>query len=350
MGLNRHMSTLFSFAPAYEHNLIGHPEHAGRGKAVMDLLTSQQVLADLAIVDPVMATPEQVRRAHAQNVIDRAQQISLRGGGQIDADTYATDASYDLAMVAAGATTNAALAVANGEHTNGYVFVRPPGHHAEYSRSMGFCLFNNIAVAAKEVQAKTNCKRLMIVDIDVHHGNGTQDIFYGDDSVLFISTHQFGSFFYPGTGAAHELGQDAASGFNFNVPIVAGVGDAGYLSIMDQLIAPAAQKFKPDMILISAGFDAHWQDPLASMELSLTGYAQLAQKLVSIAQETCEGRILFVQEGGYMLDVLSHAVLNCLNGLLGNDKIVDPFGLSPVKGSPDLVKMIKELQVLHLLK
>lgn len=344
------MSTLFTFAPAYGHNLIGHPEHAGRGKAVMDLLEKQQILAELAIVEPTMGTPEQIRRAHAQSVIDRAQQISLRGGGQIDADTYATDASYELAMLAAGTTTDAAISIANGKHNNGYVFVRPPGHHAEYARSMGFCLFNNIAVAAKAVQAETDCKRLMIIDIDVHHGNGTQDIFYGDDSVLFISTHQFGSFFYPGTGAAHEMGQDAASGFNFNVPIMAGVGDAGYISIMDELIAPAAQKFKPDMILISAGYDAHWQDPLASMELSLTGYAHLAQKLIAVAQDVCDGRILFVQEGGYMLDVLSHAVLNCLNSLLGKDTIIDPFGLSPVTDSPQLVKMIKELQVLHLLK
>ncbi len=344
------MSTVFTFVPAYEHNLVGHPEHAGRGKAVLKRLTDNQVLGQVTNLEPAVATREQILRAHTPAVFDRVEEISLRGGGNIDADTYATDQSFKQALLAAGAVTDAGLAIANGESKNGYAFVRPPGHHAEFNRSMGFCLFNNIAVAAKEIQASTNCKRLMIVDIDVHHGNGTQDIFYGDDSVLFISTHQFGSWFYPGTGSAQEMGSEVASGANFNVPLVAGVGDEGYLAVMDHLIAPAARKYQPDMILISAGFDAHWQDPLAAMQLSLTGYASMSQKLIELADEICDGRILFVQEGGYMLDVLSCAVQNSISALLHQDEIHDPFGLSPASSYPKLDSLIEELQVLHLLK
>lgn len=343
------MTTLFSFAPAYEHDFIGHPEHAGRGRTVIQLLERYQILGDVGVVAPSAATTEQILRAHSQRVVDRVQGVSLRGGGNIDQDTYVTDASYDLAMVAAGTTAKAAMSIATGEYGNGYVFVRPPGHHAEYDRSMGFCLFNNIAVAAKEVIAKTDFKKVLIIDIDVHHGNGTQDIFYEDDSVLFVSTHQFGSWFYPGTGSSREKGKSTADGYNINVPLMAGVGDSGYYLVLDQVIALAAKRFKPDMIMVSAGFDAHWQDPLASMELSLTGYAKMSQKLIALADELCGGRILFVQEGGYMLDILAHAVLNTLYALNKNDQIIDPVGLSQSKGQPDLDHIVEELQLLHLL-
>lgn len=343
------MSTLFTFVPAYEHNMIGHPEHAGRGKAVIDLLSKLGTLNGLTTLESKKASAQQIMRVHSQSVLERAEEISLRGGGRIDQDTYATDQSFDQALLAAGSVADAAINIAQGSSGNGYAFVRPPGHHAEFDRSMGFCLFNNIAVAAREVQASTNCSRLMIVDIDVHHGNGTQDIFYGDDSILFVSTHQYGSWFYPGTGAAQEVGQTSAKGFNFNVPLPAGTGDVGYIRVVDELIVPAAQKFMPDMILISAGFDAHWQDPLASMELSLTGYAQISQRLIKLAAEICNGKILFVQEGGYMLDVLAHAVLNTVFALQKKDEIIDPYGKSPVLEEPELQGMIKELQLLHLL-
>ena len=344
------MSTLFTFVPAFGHDFTGHPEHAGRGKAVMDLLKLRGVLGDITQLEPRAATSQQILRAHSSSVFERVQQTSLRGGGHIDADTYVTDQSFDLAVLAAGTVTDAAVEIEKGEHKNGYAFVRTPGHHAEFDRSMGFCLFNNIAVAAKEVQASTECKRIMIVDIDVHHGNGTQDIFYGDESVLFISTHQFGAWFYPGTGSAGEVGQADAERRNLNIPLIAGIGDQGYLAVTEQLIGPAARQFKPDMILVSAGFDAHWQDPLAAMELSLTGYAQISQSLIELSNELCDGRILFVQEGGYMLDVLAHAVLNSIYALSGRDQIIDPFGLAPTNSAPSLDKLIEELQILHLLK
>ena len=339
------MTTLFSFAPAYEHDFTGHPEHAGRGRAVMRLLEAYAVLDGVTQLEPSPASHAQILRAHSQAVVDRVQAVALRGGGRLDADTYMTDASHELALLAAGAVTEGALAIGKGTHKNGYVFVRPPGHHAEFDRSMGFCLFNNIAVAARAVQDATDIERIMIVDIDVHHGNGTQDIFFEDDSVLFISTHQYSPFFYPGTGNARETG----GGYNLNVPLPAGAGDEGYSAVMDDVIALAARKFKPEMIMVSAGFDAHWQDPLASMELSLTGYATLTQKLISLADELCDGRILFVQEGGYMLDILAHAVLNTLLALKGKDNVIDPAGLSQALEFPKVNQMISELQHLHLL-
>ncbi|MFT5194654.1 MAG: acetoin utilization deacetylase AcuC-like enzyme [Cellvibrionaceae bacterium] len=343
------MTTIFSFAPAYAHDFTGHPEHAGRGRAVMRVLEANQILERLVLTPPAPASYAQISRAHSSAVIDRVQALSLRGGGQLDADTYMTEASHDLALLAAGTVTNAALDIANGQHKNGYVFVRPPGHHAEYDRSMGFCLFNNVAVAVKELQASTNTKRIMVVDIDVHHGNGTQDIFYDDDSVLFVSVHQHSPFFYPGTGSAKETGKDAGVGFNLNIPLEAGVGDKGYYAVIDEVITLAARRFEPEMILVSAGFDAHWQDPLAAMELSLTGYAGLTQKLISLADELCGGRILFVQEGGYMLDILAYAALNTLFALKGIDKIIDPAGLSRASEFPNVEPVIRGLQLLHLL-
>lgn len=343
------MTTMFSFAPAYAHDFVGHPEHAGRGRAVMRVLEANGVLDGISILAPASVSHAQIRRAHSQAVIERVQSVALRGGGQLDADTYMTDSSHDLALEAAGTVTNAALEIALGRHKNGYVFVRPPGHHAEFDRSMGFCLFNNVAVAVREVQASTQIEKIMVVDIDVHHGNGTQDIFYDDDSVLFISTHQYSPFFYPGTGNAKETGGGSGVGFNLNIPLAAGVGDDGYSVVMDEVIARAARKFKPEMILISAGFDAHWQDPLAMMELSLVGYAKLTQKLISLANELCAGKILFVQEGGYMLDILGHAALNTIFALKDLDKVVDPAGLSRALEYPSVSQMISELQHLHLL-
>lgn len=343
------MTTLFSFAPAYEHDLTGHPEHAGRGRAVMQLLKAYGVLDGVVQLEPALATHDQILRVHSQAVVDRVQGLALRGGGRIDADTYMTDASHELALLAAGTVAEAAVAIGNGTHKNGYVFVRPPGHHAEFDRSMGFCLFNNIAVAARALQDKTAVKRIMIVDIDVHHGNGTQDIFFGDDSVLFVSTHQYSPFFYPGTGNLKETGLEKGIGYNLNVSLPAGAGDVAYATIMDRVVEVAAKNFKPDMILVSAGFDAHWQDPLAAMELSLTGYSMLTQKLISLADTLCDGRILFVQEGGYMLDILAHAVLNTLFALKGQANVIDPAGMSQATEFPKVDQMISELQRLHLL-
>lgn len=343
------MSTLFIHAPATEHTMRFHPENSSRAVAISNLLAQEKVLGELQIYSPHKARPEQIARAHHQMVLDRVRQMSERGGGMLDADTYTTPESYDLACLAAGSACYGVELILQQEAHNGFVVVRPPGHHAEYKRWGGFCLFNNVAVAARHAQQVLGLKKILIVDFDVHHGNGTQDIFYEEDAVLFVSTHQFGAHFYPGTGAVEEMGAGPGRGFTLNVPLPPNVGDIGYNILFDQLILPKAQAFQPELILVSAGYDAHWQDPLASAALSLVGYTQICRKLVALAQEVCSGRILFVLEGGYLHEAVANGVLNTIYTLLGRDLIRDPLG--PFTGrETDIHDLLEELHNLHLIK
>jgi len=211
---------------------------------------------------------------------------------------------------------------------------------------MGFCLFNNIAIGARVAQEEGGLERVMIVDFDVHHGNGTQDIFIQDPSVFYFSTHQYPH--YPGTGHWRETGRNAGKNTTLNVPMPAGVGDAGYLKAFRSLLWPAAERFRPQLILVSAGFDAHWSDPLASMCLSLTGYAKLMHELCAIADSLCNGKIVVGLEGGYDLDVLAYCVLNSFYALLGEDEIVDPMGPSPVNETP-VEELVEEVSRFHQL-
>jgi acetoin utilization deacetylase AcuC-like enzyme len=209
-------------------------------------------------------------------------------------------------------------------------------------------LFNNAAVAARQAQAVHGVERVLIVDVDVHHGNGTQDIFYEDASVLFVSTHMYMDFFYPGTGAAGETGAGAGRGYTLNVPFPPVVGNLGYQRAMAEVIRPKATAFAPGLVLVSIGFDAHWQDPLASADLTLTGYVQVVRDLMAIAADLCQGRILFILEGGYVLEALSFGVLNTLYALLGRDQIEDPLGPSP-RREQDVSRLLAQLKQLHQL-
>lgn len=301
------------------------------------------MLDDLAVVAPVPATVDQLRRVHTTGLVDYVKIISSQGGGVLDGgDTYATAGSFDLAALAAGSCCAAADHIMSGRARNGFALVRPPGHHAEIDQAGGFCLFNNVAVAARHVQLAYGLKRVFILDIDVHHGNGTQNIFYEDDSVLFASMHLFAPFFYPGIGGIHEVGTRKGKGYTVNVPFPPGVGDLGYLRVIQEYIAPLVKSFQPEIMLISIGFDAHWQDPLAMAALSLTGYALIAQTLVNLAERVCDGRLLFVLEGGYKLDVLTLGIANTLSALLGQDAIRDPIGASPT-AEPDVSSLIDAL-------
>ncbi len=342
------MSTALIFAPASAHNQQGHPENQARLQTMLPSLDQLGVLADLQQVDIQPATVEQLQRVHDLSLIEHIRRVAQRGGGLLDhGDTYSTAESYDLARLAAGGCCTAVDMVMTGSVDNALALVRPPGHHAEFGRISGFCLFNNVAAAARHAQVIHGAQRVLIVDYDVHHGNGTQDIFYDDDSVLFVSTHQFAPYFYPGSGSAGELGVQQGNGLTLNVPLPPGVGDVGYGRIFNDLILPRARQFKPDLILVSAGFDAHWQDPLAMAGLSLTGYAKITQLLMQLADELCNGRIVFVLEGGYKVDVLTYGISNVVHTLNGRDKIIDPFGQMP-QPETDVTDLLERLRQRHL--
>lgn len=342
------MATAYVYHPLYlAHRLRGHPERPERLERVMETLEREEMLERLVELEPAPATEAEIELVHSADHLRRVQQVAARGGGHLDPDTYVNERSYEAAMLAVGGVNTALRAVLRGEIDNAFCLVRPPGHHATPDRGMGFCLFNNVAVATRVVQQQNGLERVLIVDFDVHHGNGTQDIFSQDPSVLYFSTHQYG-FFYPGTGHWRETGRRQGEGTTLNVPLPAGVGDAGYTAVFRSLLWPVAERFRPQLLLVSAGFDAHWSDSLASMQLSLTGYAHLVHELCAIAQALCDGRVVFALEGGYHLDVLAFGVLNTFYALLGDDKIVDPIGPSPTD-EVSVEQLVTELCQFHKL-
>jgi acetoin utilization deacetylase AcuC-like enzyme len=342
------MTTGYVYDPIFlEHNLRGHPESAQRLEHTMDFLRERGMMERLVAIEPRQATIAELERVHTPEHIAHVRRVAERGGGHMDADTYVAPRSYEAALVAAGGTVAATEAILDGEVDNAFALVRPPGHHATASRAMGFCLFNNVAVAAAAALTHPEIERVLIFDFDVHHGNGTQDIFVADPRVFYASTHEYP--FYPGTGHWSEMGTEPGEGSILNVPLPAGVGDEGYARILERLLWPLARHFEPDMLFVSAGYDAHWQDPLAAMALSLAGYAHIARELVDMAQVLSDGRILFLLEGGYDLVVLAHGVLNAFYALLGEDEIVDPLGGTNQGRGMDVEPLIARLREAHAL-
>ena len=300
-------------------------------------------------IEPRHATNDQILAVHSPAHLERLTAISHQDRMvRIDADTYALPVSLDIARLAAGAVTGAVDALADGLADNALAVVRPPGHHATIDWQMGFCLLNNIAIAARHAQARHGFQKILIIDYDVHHGNGTQDIFYADPSVMFVSIHQ--SPHYPGSGALDETGTGLGEGFTLNVPLAGGHGDASYQKIITDVVWPAAERFAPDLMLISVGFDAHWMDPLASMQLSLSGYDQLAREMLRMAEKLCGGKIVFVMEGGYDLMALAHGWCNIARALLGQDALSDPYGAAPSSGrGTDVQSVIDRVRRIHKL-
>ncbi len=337
------MTTAYVYDPIYlEHNLWGHPESQERLVVTIRLLEEQGVLAKMTQVPASPISLESLSMVHRPDYIETVRLVAEGGGGHLDADTYVVPCSHEAALMAAGGLVNAVEAVLRGEADNAFALVRPPGHHALPNRGMGFCLFNNVAVAARYALQKS-LSRILIVDFDVHHGNGTQDVFYDEAEVFYFSTHQYPH--YPGTGDWREIGRGAGEGYTANVPMRGGVGDEGYSRIFDELLYPLAERYQPQLILVSAGYDAHWADPLAAMQLSVEGYARLAQALKAMADDLCKGKIIFTLEGGYHLEVLSYAVLATCRVLLGEEEVIDPLGPSPRPERPidDLIVQLKGL-------
>lgn len=328
------------------HNQPGHPENAKRLESIMSSLESKNLLEKMIDIKSRKAEIDEIAECHTQSYIDYVKEFCEKGGGYFDPDTYSNSYSFNAAQVAIGTSIDLTKAVVTGELKNGFALLRPPGHHALASRSMGFCLFGNISIAAKLSLNQSGIEKVAIVDFDVHHGNGTQALVGDDPKILFISSHQYP--FYPGTGSINEIGTGKAENTILNIPLEVGVGDAGFKIIYEEIIIPSLIRFQPDLILVSAGYDAHKDDPLANLNLSLTGFNWISRELIKVADEICAGKIIFFLEGGYNLEVLGNGVSNSVRGLLGIQEFDDPLGNSIIR-EPDLTDLVRALKRIHSL-
>ena len=278
----------------------GHPEGPERAE-VMEAVARRWRNRGGEVVAPRQATHEQLARVHDADYLRRISETAGRAVA-LDQDTYTSPESHEIALLAAGAAIDAIERAMRGSHQTALALVRPPGHHAECDRAMGFCLYNNVAVAAAHART-IGAGRVAIVDFDVHHGNGTQHRFEDDPAVMYVSIHQWP--YYPGTGASDETGVGQGKGFTVNLPLEAGAADADYRLLFEEVVVPVLRQFKPDVLLVSAGFDAHERDPLASMRLTTASFGAMTSELRRIAKECCNGRMALVTEGGYDLRALA---------------------------------------------
>jgi acetoin utilization deacetylase AcuC-like enzyme len=289
----------------------GHPERSERAE-VMDVIAGRWRERGTEVIAPRAATREQLGRVHDADYLRRIAETAGQAVA-LDPDTYTSPGSHEIALLAAGAAVEAVERVMSGSHRSAMALVRPPGHHAERHRAMGFCLYNNVAVAAAHARA-AGASKIAVVDYDVHHGNGTQHIFEGDPSVLYVSTHQYP--YYPGTGAADEIGVGRGTGFTVNLPLEAGAVDEDFQLLFSAVVVPVLLQFEPDLVLVSAGFDAHERDPLGGLRLSTGAFAAMTAELRDVADECCRGRLVAVTEGGYDLQALAASIEGVLEALV----------------------------------
>jgi acetoin utilization deacetylase AcuC-like enzyme len=319
----------------------GHPESPERLAAVHAAISARG--DRLEALSPRPAQQEEIIRVHGRDHFELVAEAARRAPARLDPDTFVSPESFDVALLAAGGSIDLALAVARGEFASGLAAVRPPGHHAEADRAMGFCLFNNVAVAARALQQEEGLERLLVLDWDVHHGNGTQHSFEGDPSVLYFSTHQFP--YYPGTGDVRETGRGDGEGFTLNVPLPAGCGDVEYVGALQRVLVPVARDFQPELILVSCGFDAHADDPLAGMQVTGAGYAEMAQIVRALAADLCQGRSVFILEGGYAASGLEEGTGALLDALLAEDVALPPT--APLEPHGRLAGVIERVAAVH---
>jgi acetoin utilization deacetylase AcuC-like enzyme len=307
------------------HDTGSHPESRQRLEAIMRRLKAASNLGDVVFLEALPSTTDAVKSVHTSAYVDRVVRAAAAGGAWLDADTMVSPRSVDAALRAAGGTMEAAVSVATGKLSNAFVAVRPPGHHATSSEGMGFCLFNNVAIAARHLLLAGLAERIAVVDFDVHHGNGTQGIFYEDPAVLVFSAHQMP--LYPGTGHYTESGRGPGRGYTVNVPLAPGTGDEGYDLVMETVAAPLLRRYRPDFILVSAGYDAHWSDSLANMRVTVPGFRRIVSQICDLGGELCGGRVVCALEGGYGLAALASAVEATVRVLSGSGtEVFDPPG------------------------
>ncbi len=312
------MRTALIYHPIYLQHDTGshHPERASRLHAIIRKLHQTGLYDKLNIVKPDSVSIETLSLVHSKDYILSIKETCEEGGGNLDPDTAVSKDSFKAALCAAGAVIKGVDIICDSaaDADNAFCLVRPPGHHARQAQAMGFCLFNNVAIGTRYIQKNHNLKRILIIDWDVHHGNGTEEIFYEDDSVFYISLHQYPH--YPGTGHKESIGKNKGKGFNLNIPMAAGSGDSEYIEVFHDKIIPAIDDFKPEFILISAGFDGHNDDPLSSLTLTEKGFYGITGILKEKAQPYSQNRILSVLEGGYNLLSLANSVSSHLEALI----------------------------------
>jgi len=293
----------------------GHPDHPRRLKPLYRLLQDPSVNCRFTTIAPRAATDEEILLVHSPSYLNQVKATATHAASALSADTLTCDRSFTVAALAAGGTIEAIQRVVAGSLSHALVLARPPGHHAERSRAMGYCIFNNVAIGSMVARTAMGLARVMVVDWDLHHGNGTQHMFERDPSVFFFSSHQFPH--YPGTGHFTETGQGPGEGTTMNVPLKRGCGDGEFVAIYQRLLAPVACAFKPQLILVSAGFDIHAADPLGGMKVTPAGFAGLTRLILDIARQTCAGRVVFCLEGGYHADALADSALAMIDELTG---------------------------------
>jgi acetoin utilization deacetylase AcuC-like enzyme len=307
-----------------------HPERPERIKVLLDFTASLDRSA-FQLLPPRSATRAEIEACHSSDHVALVESTSQVNQYALDGDTITCRDSFGVSLLAAGGFLELLDAIGAGNVKNGFALVRPPGHHARPENAMGFCLFNTMAIGAEYLKRVYQARRILVMDWDVHHGNGTQEMFYSDPAVLFISTHQYP--FYPGTGAAREVGAGAGEGYTINVPLPAGCCDGEYLGVFRDIVLPAVTKFKPEWILVSAGFDPHERDPLGGMGVTDGGFAAMARALLGMAAEFTNNKIAFLLEGGYDLPALRNsvgAVLNEMSRPRGVDDLA-PMGAERIR-------------------
>ncbi len=315
------MNVALVYREAFKEHRTGpsHPERPARLDAVIGGLREARLYEAMPALDFEPAPVERIAALHDPAYIERVRETCDSGGGYLDSlDTPVCERSYELARLAAGGTIAAAEAILAGEVSRAFCAVRPPGHHAEHGRAMGFCLFNNVALAAEHLIRVHGLERIAIVDFDVHHGNGTQHLFERRADVLFISLHEDPRYQFPGTGSTQEQGYDAGAGYTLNLPMLPGVGDDLFREVFTQKVIPRLDEYRPQMLLISAGFDAHRDDPLGHLELSTDCFAWMTEQLVASAERHAAGRVLSVLEGGYNLKALGACAAAHVRALAGD--------------------------------
>lgn len=345
-------TTGYLYSPVFlEHQQAGHPECSERLAATYSGLEESGLLSHLTHVNFAPAAFAEITRVHDAKYVRTLQQYAERGGGALDASTYVMSQTYKSASWAVGAAIAATRSVLIGEVERVFALVRPPGHHAHADHGEGFCFFNNIAFSALTALGDVGTdgidgvERVMIVDWDVHHGNGTESLFYTDPRVLYVSLHEHP--LYPMTGALDDIGAGAGRGFNVNIPLPSGVGDNGYLQVLDEVIEPLAERFHPQLLLVSSGYDVHWREPLARMSMSLTGVSSLIARLMAISQTHCGGKLVMLLEGGYDLQVLKHGVANTFRLLCDQvADIIDPLGKA-MQDAPSISRILQRVKQLH---